>query len=208
MYSSDFWGSLSPPKNNPIDILHTSILKQTLGVQKQTSNLGVFLKLGKLPIQIEAKKRIIKNWERIRSKQANNLTISSYNDALQENLPWVTNIKTLLETKGMLSEYLDANSKFVHQKMFQRLADEFHQNEFETINNSSSKLRIYGLYKTNIGYEKYLDQIGSKKIRIEITKFRLSNHKLEIEVGRYKNTPSHLRFCHFCKDNVENEEHF
>ena len=76
MYSSDFWGSLSPPKYNPIDILHTSILKQTLGVQKQTSNLGVFLELGKSPIQIEAKKRVNKNWERIRSKQANNHTLS------------------------------------------------------------------------------------------------------------------------------------
>ena len=54
----------------------------------------------------------------------------------------------------MLNEYLDPNSKFVHQKVFQRLADEFLQNAFENIKKDSSKLRVYGLYKTDIGYEK------------------------------------------------------
>ena len=46
-YASDFWGCLKMPKNNPIETLHMKVLKQILGVQKQTTNLGVLLELGK-----------------------------------------------------------------------------------------------------------------------------------------------------------------
>ena len=46
-----------------------------------------------------------------------------------------------------------------------------------------------------------------------MTQFRLSSHALEIERGRYNNTPSEKRFCTYCKDMigreiVEDEEHF
>ena len=40
-------------------------------------------------------------------------------------------------------------------------------------------------------------------------KFRISNHKLMIEVGRYDNIPRERRFCPLCKSNqVENENNF
>ena len=44
--------------------------------------------------------------------------------------------------------------------------------------------------------------------RILITKFRLSNHRLMIEVGRHNNTPRERRFCPFCSHAIENECHF
>ena len=40
--------------------------KQLLGVQKQTTNIGVLLELGSVPMQLFAVKLAIKNWERIR----------------------------------------------------------------------------------------------------------------------------------------------
>ena len=47
LYSSDFWGCLKLPKDNPIEKLYISMYKQVLGVQKQTTNTGVLLELGK-----------------------------------------------------------------------------------------------------------------------------------------------------------------
>ena len=41
LYSSDFWGCLKLPKENPIEKLHITFCKQILGVQKQTTNIGV-----------------------------------------------------------------------------------------------------------------------------------------------------------------------
>ena len=41
-----------------------------------------------------------------------------------------------------------------------------------------------------------------------MSKFRLSNHGLMIEVGRHKGTPKEERFCPFCPLKIENELHF
>ena len=55
--------------------------------------------------------------------------------------------------------------------------------------------------------EKYL-QFGSRNQRRSLCKFRISNHKLEIEQGRYKNISADKRTCKLCNNGVENEIHF
>ena len=99
--ASDFWGCLKLPKNNPIENFHQSACKHILGVQKQTTNIAVLLELGRVPIHLHAIKAAVKNWERIKLKQANALVYTSYQQAVENNLPWITNTKTLLEQNGM-----------------------------------------------------------------------------------------------------------
>ena len=74
---------------------------------------------------------------------------------------------------------------FVYKKVFQRMSDMFHQNSFENINSNSSKLRTYAIFKESIGCEKYLSDVKNVAVRNQVTKFRLSNHRLMIEVGRH-----------------------
>jgi hypothetical protein len=211
LYASDFWGCLKLPTNNPIETLHMRICKQILGVQKQTTNIGVLLELGKTPLDISCIKLAVKNWERIKKKNANSLLLASYNDAIKENLSWISGIKGHLEQNGMLSlflnDYMDSPN-FIHKKLYQTLLDEFHQNAFETIRNESSKLRTYALAKTEIGLENYLISIKNVKLRTQLTRFRLSNHNLMIEIGRHSGTPKDQRYCPFCHNMVETEIHF
>ena len=80
---------------------------------------------------------------------ANSLVIESSKESLlKEKLPWVINIKNLLEENGMLTFFFinsyDDRPCFVNNRIFQTL-------------------------------------------RIQISKFRLSNHNLMIETGRHKN---------------------
>ena len=185
--------------------------KHILGVQKQTTNIGVLLELGRIPLKIYAVKAAIKNWERIKKTNINTLLYSSYNMACINNLTWITNIKNYLETNGMLCFYINVyNNKppFIHKKVFQKLYDSFHQNAFYDINNEQAKLRTYGLLKTTIGFEKYLEQITKPATRITVTKLRLSNHNLMIETGRYNKIPKELRLCPLCLKTVETEIHF
>ena len=56
LYASDYWGILKMPTNNPVENVFTSFCKQLLGVQKQTSNVGVLLELGQIPLMILAQK--------------------------------------------------------------------------------------------------------------------------------------------------------
>ena len=218
LYCSDFWGCLKAPKNNPIENLHLSFCKQLLGVRKQTSTDGILQELGLFPLQIQATKMAMKNWERIHDQNANPIIVASHIDALQNSLPWEISIRETLAKNGMFDLYLakmdnlSDNNVSIANKLIKRQVDQFNQISVKTIE-ESSKLRILSSLKRNPGKEAYLNEIKNPNHRRAMTRFRLSSHTLEIERGRYNQTPPEKRFCTYCKDIigrdiVENEEHF
>ena len=69
-YASDFWGTLKLCENNPVEIFHRKFCKQLLGVHIQTTNVAVLLELGRLPLEVFAKKNASKNWDRISSVES------------------------------------------------------------------------------------------------------------------------------------------
>ena len=80
--------------------------------------------------------------------------------------------------------------------------------------NESGKFETYVTFKQTFKYEPYLNQIKNFKERQALTKFRISNHNLQIETGRYKKPkiPRNERFCDICLtdqiQNIGNEIHF
>ena len=54
-------------------------------------------------------------------------------------------------------------------------------------NGEENKLRTYCLFKRKFEYEKYLNMQKDFNKRRNITKLRISAHRLEIEIGRYAN---------------------
>ena len=89
-----------------------------------------------------------------------------------------------------------------------RLCSQFNQNAFAAIRREESKLRTYAIFKTRIGIESYLLKIKNPAVRAQVSKFRLSNHRLMIEIGRHRNRAREGRTCPFCTDSVETEIHF
>ena len=65
---------------------------------------------------------------------------------------------------------------------------------------SEGKLRFYFQFKKQFKFETYLDNIP-REDRRAITKFRLSSHRLPIEVMRYQKTDVEERKCTICKIN-------
>jgi hypothetical protein len=76
-----------------------------------------------------------------------------------------------------------------------------------SLNNDSSKLFLYSKLKSDIKLEEYLKSERNFKNRQLLTKFRLSDHNLEIELGSGKNIPRNQRHCKFCKT-LDVEFHF
>ena len=72
---------------------------------------------------------------------------------------------------------------------------------------SGNKLRTYRTFKQNFCFEPYLN-IGNREQKRLFSKFRLSDHCLEIELGRYKGLDANKRICQLCKNAVEDEPHF
>ena len=205
LYASDFWGCLKMPKNNPIVNVHIRLCKNILGVQKQTTNVGVLLELGEIPITIHAKKNCLKNYSRINVlKQANNILIAAVNTAVVIPSPWLKANQDLLDRIG-----IGASTQIeICKKSFERMKDIFHQDTFTDLKREDCKLRTFGKMKTNIGIEKYLSSPIKLAERTAISKLRLSNHDLMIKKGRHLKIDKSLRFCPSCPDLIETEQHF
>ena len=73
----------------------------------------------------------------------------------------------------------------------------------------STKADTYVRFKPNMKFEPYLLH-NNRKERVMMTKLRISDHKLMIEVGRHNRplTPRQNRKCIMCHDSVEDETHF
>ena len=207
LYGSDFWGCLKTPKNNPVENLHMQFCRQILGVQKSTTNNGVLLEIGRTPLMLEAQRLSLKNWNRIKSENGNILVTKSYQNAHTKKLDWNQKICELLSKHGMHYRIQESESD-LGNAFFGKAKDVFHQEAFAQISDPNSKLRTYALIKENIGRENYLKDIRNTKHRQMLTKLRLSNHQLMIEIGRHKKLPKEERICQICHDGIEDEIHF
>ena len=75
--------------------------------------------------------------------------------------------------------------------------------------NNTTKLSFFCTFKIEYKMEEYLSIIKNPTIRRTFSQYRVSNHKLQIERGRYENVPREQRICKLCNsDVVENEYHF
>lgn len=113
---------------------------------------------------------------------------------------WATNIKSLLFTYGYGYIWIaqDVGNIDVFICNFKRrITDCFVQNWHNDISNSS-RCHHYKYYKTLLNTERYLHLEIPFKYKIAFAKFRCSNHKLNIELGRHSNTPQNERLCIFC----------
>ena len=211
LYASDFWGCIKPPANNPIENLHSMFCKHLLGVHKSTTNVGVLLELGRTPLMLDAQKASIKNWARISNSNTNILTKASYDGALAHDLDWNTSIRTSITHCGLCIKEPCAN-KNLYKDFSKRKKDIFIQNSIASLHRPDAKLRTYGLIKDTLSIEKYLTLVRNIKHRVSLSRFRLSNHKLMIEVGRHnkpKKLEEHQRVCPLCPHAcIENEIHF
>ena len=66
------------------------------------------------------------------------------------------------------------------------------------------KLRTLVLFKSNLSVENYLLLHIPRRLRVALAKFRVGNHDLEIEKGRYVKVPVDERFCKLCLTLNEN----
>ena len=110
-----------------------------------------------------------------------------------------------------LSEPLDLET-FLKDKEINGIIDNMKNNYIsfwkQQIDNSR-KLSFYSIFKKQYNQEDYLTFIKDPSQRRMLTKFRISNHKLLIEYGRYQKITREERHCKTCNTGaVEDEFHF
>jgi hypothetical protein len=70
---------------------------------------------------------------------------------------------------------------------------------------NSTKALTYWLFKDNIMPESYLEILDSKN-DIILCKFRTTNHRLPIDIGRWQNIERNNRICLLCDTNTIGDE--
>ena len=193
-----------------IDTFYTQILKRILCVNKNTPRYMIFGETGCTPPSIDIKKRALSFW----IKRKNSLAeicqniIHKYDGKNNNYSSYLQFIRSSFDNLGLsyiFEKRTTSDDTMISIKLLKkRIKDIFIQTWLQEINQSPKSL-FYKLIKTEFCFETYLDKLTINN-RITLTKFRLSNHKLPVETGRWINIKRELRVCPLCNVNAFGDE--
>jgi hypothetical protein len=175
--------------------------------------------LGRIPFALDCFTSVFKYWYRLDSS-TNFLLKSAY---IENKFLHSQGCDTWYSGLQRLFKIFDNNTgihnmlKYKHNTFKRKIkvyTKAFYKNKWYVKRNKlldeNGKLRTYLKLKCNFGFENYLHILSDFNQRKSFTKFRISNHKLKIETGRYSKpiTPLENRICEKCfSDEIESEEH-
>jgi len=128
---------------------------------------------------------------------------------------WATSVKNLLQSLGFNDAWLFqgvGNENAFIKTVKQRLKDVFIHKWIAAMTNSldtSNRAKTYLLY-AHFRLQPYLINVNLYKFRRELTRLRVSAHRLEVETGRWykpRANPYPNRKCIAC-NKLEDEFHF
>ena len=201
--------------NSYINSNHYKFLKYVLGVKPNCSNIAILGELGEFPLMARAWIALLSYWHRstqMGEKTLVNKALKVITENDHKQSEWLSTIKIIMSKLGLLEVFRHPSrtkSNKLKEICAKKIKDLFCQEWRTLLCSQTGKLRFYKTFKQEFAREKYLDDINCFQIRKIITKFRCSDHRLEIELGRHgKGTPEVERRCKICLGNVETETHF
>ena len=200
---------LSAIAQDPMENLHLSLLKWTLGVRKRTANIPIWGDSGRCPIGIQMMKLLVDFHNRLvllDDANATHIVRHAFIEQVNLGLEWYTSVKALSErfdqsaTRREGSNYPKPNSKLIKSRV-----EDWFKEKWDEARKSSSKLAFYNSIKDELHLEPYVKLKNHKRVK-SIAWIRTSSHRLNVETGRYgsKNTVIHHRVCDFCSTGDKN----
>ena len=211
LYASEVWGF---ENKDSIEKVHLQFCKTILKVRSTTPNYMVYGELGRYPMEIMIKRKIVLFWNNL-LYEGNKLSSILYQLMFrlhQQNpshFKWISYVKSIFDEIGLSfiwNDQLPIEKNVLKNIVSSKLNDQFIQKWFSQMNNSSRGL-FYSEYKTEFGLEKYLLKLNLSD-RIMIAKFRCSNIKFPIETGRWNGVPKDERICNLCGNGIGDEVHY
>ena len=213
LYGCETWGFQN---TKLLENVHNQFLRNITKLRKSTPVYMLHAELGRVPIEIQIKSRMINYWiTLVNGDNTNKLSKIMYNIMLDEtnnghSFKWLDNIKNILISVGkpdLINQPHINNPHATKLKIVSALNDLAVQDWYGKLN-QSSKGRNYNLYKNNMNIEPYLTSLP-KLLYIPLIKFRTSNYKLPIETGRWENINIEDRKCQLCyKNDLGDDFHY
>ena len=228
LYGSEIWGTVnilsSKTKkadfslerlfeNFLCDKLQIKFLKYISKINKKSANLAVLSEFGRYPLCIKVITNTCKFLQRLLTTNSV-LLQGAYKEssliANNEKMSWVACVEFILKHIGVSSKlaYHQHFSSIVKTNLINRFKNNLNSTLVKYKDTNEGKLRTYALFKTHFQKEKYLSVIKDTEICKCFMSFRISSHKLEIEIGRYKKLDVKDRLCKICNTGaIEDEQH-
>ena len=190
-----------------LERIHTDFLRKITNSRKSTPLYMLYAELGRHPISIDIKCRMIKFWNKIILSKQTKLSYISYQIMRHYNnhqFKWITSIKNILNNTGNPDLWLNQNNittNNIDKLIKQNLLDTFNQNWNSKLQ-TSSKGKNYSLLKDNVNIEYYIQNLP-KYAYLPLLKLRSSNTYFAVERGRWSNNhvPYNERKCTLCNLN-------
>ena len=171
--------------------------------------------MGRYPLAINIQKRALQFWMHLKTSPSDTLHFiaAKTQDLNPEKSPLYQLVQRLTNSQLTPTNNLSQTSsapKLNINKIVQNSKEKYldhWQSEIKT----QSKLECYRTIKTNYELEEYLFTVRDIKERQILTKYRLSDHNLALEIGRRRQSwlPREQRICGHCTaGEVETEVHF
>jgi hypothetical protein len=215
LYGVEVWGF---ENMHTIEQLQLKFCKLVLQVKKSTPSVMVYGELGRVPLENIIIQRMVAYWCKLVEGPDNKYSNIMYKLCHDLHcrrickLPWLDRIKSCLDNLGLSNVWASQafpNTKWLLAALKLRLSDQAKQN-WSRMLNESNKCTVYRMYKHELVFEEHLDDLP-RHFAVALTKFRCSNHRLPIELGRYNNIPRNERICTKCQNirpTVGDEFHF
>lgn len=212
LYGSEIWGF---EKLDILERVHLKFCKLILKVRKSTPSFIVYGELGRVPLYVYVKTRIISYWSNIIEKSDTKYTSIIYKLLYNYfsngvKTKWISSVEAIFQECGMNNIWLFhnySNRTWLIKCVKQKLYDQFLQSWYT--NSTFSRGISYNLF-THFDFklQLYLTSDLSDRNKTTLSNFRCSNHKLPIEVGRWKNIPRENRLCELCNTDLGDEYHY
>jgi hypothetical protein len=211
LYGCEIWGFSNL---DIIERLHLKFCKYVLSVNKSTPSFMIYGELGRYPVSINVKVRMVTFWASLVNSHDFKLSsillrLAAYNSSSNDiKISWLTFIKNILNECGLCNIYECApvNVLWLKNTVKQILCDQFLQ-KWNRDKEDSPKGYNYNMFKQELRLENYLLKLPSTLAKV-MCKFRTGNAKLPIETGRWYNIERHNRICNLCNTDVGDEFHY
>ena len=198
-YACEIWGY---ENLDMLELIHNDFLRRITKSRKSTPLYMLYAELGRHPLEIIVKKRIIGFWNKLIMGKDTKISYLLYHTMKSKNDPfikWISNVIKILSNVGRYDLWVNQrhiNTLSLGLLIQQTLHDQFLQMWRANLN-ISSKGKNLNYFKHAVCLENYF-LILPKHFYLKMVHFRTGNHKMPVETGRWQNIELDDRKCTIC----------
>ena len=188
--------------SDPLERLHISVLKWTLGLPKRTSNASVWGDTGRHPLALKLSKLTIDYLNKLillDNEDSEKLVRHAFVEQKNLDLSWFSSIQRMTLLLDPTSDIKGRTTKPPNSVLCCKRGQDIFEEHWTTACQQNKKLAFYSTVKSKFQLEPYIGECKHLECKL-VGRWRMSAHKLNRETGRYgsKAGSIHHKCCGTC----------